>query len=320
MIQDNNNKKIAAILIQDELFDLTLYRRLEKMTEGDLHLMLLELIRIEEQHLAFWKKFFGSHLDTMSFGRMIKYYAIVNFCRIGRASAIHLVLEAIEIYGIRKYLTLWRSYQGSALSEAIQGVLRDELGHEEKIVAGVRARKINPERIRNIFLGLNDGLTEIIGALGGFFAAFRDISSILIAGCTVAVAGALSMAAGSYIAVSSEREVKKMEVEKELFLSGRKTSPRMLESPIYAAMIVGGAYIFGAVIPLLPIFFGSDNIIYPVIAAAGVLLIISSILSFLSGMHTGRRILTNIIIMGIAVVTTYSIGLLAKTFFGISVS
>lgn len=308
------------MLIQDELFDLTLYRRLAKMTEGDLHLMLLELIHIEENHLAFWKKFFGSYLDTMSFGRVIKYHAIVSFCRIGGASAIHLVLEAIEIYGIRKYLTLWHLYQGSALAEAIQGILHDELGHEEKIVAGVKARKINPERIRNIFLGLNDGLTEIIGALGGFFAAFRDISSILIAGCTIAVAGALSMAAGSYIAASSEQEVKKLESEKELFLSGKETLSRMSESPLYAALIVGGAYILGAVIPLLPIFLGSENIIYPLVSAAGVLLIISSVLSFLSGMHTGRRMLTNIIIMSIAVLITYSIGLLAKTFFGISVS
>lgn len=305
------------MLIQDELFDLTLYRRLAKMTEGDLRLMLDELIKIEEHHLAFWKKFFGLHLNTMSLGRVIKYHAIVMFCRIGGISAIHLVLEAIEIYGIRKYLTLWHSYRGSALAEAIQGVLHDELGHEEKIVAGVKARKINPERIRNIFLGLNDGLTEIIGALGGFFAAFRDISSILIAGCTVAVAGALSMAAGSYIAVSSEREVQKLEWEKQLFLSGRKIPSRIRESPIYAASIVGSAYIFGAIIPLLPIFFGSGNIIYPIVFAAGVLLIISSVLSFLSGMRTGRRIFTNIVIMSIAVAVTYSISLLAKMFFGV---
>ena len=42
------------------------------------------------------------------------------------------------------------------------------------MVTGPRERRINPERVRNIFLGLNDGLVEILGAVTGFFGAFGD--------------------------------------------------------------------------------------------------------------------------------------------------
>ena len=78
------------------------------------------------------------------------------------------------------------------------------------------ARRIDPERVRNFFLGFNDGLVEILGAVSGFFAAFSDVASVLVASCTVAVA--LSMAAGAFAAAHSEREVRRVETGKRAFL------------------------------------------------------------------------------------------------------
>jgi VIT1/CCC1 family predicted Fe2+/Mn2+ transporter len=51
---------------------------------------------------------------------------------------------------------------------------------------------------------LNDGLVEILGAVSGFFGAFGDAVTVLIAALTIAVAGSLSMAAGAYGAISRE--------------------------------------------------------------------------------------------------------------------
>lgn len=46
--------------------------------------------------------------------------------------AIHLVLEAIEIHGVRKYLTLWEAYQRDPLGAAVREVLEDEFRHEDR--------------------------------------------------------------------------------------------------------------------------------------------------------------------------------------------
>ena len=99
-------------------------------------------------------------------------YISVILCRIGRDTGIHLTLEAVEIYGIRKYLDVWEHYKDDPLREAVRRVLEDEFKHEDNIVSNAIKRKIHPARIRDIFLGFNDGLVEVLGAVSGFFAAF----------------------------------------------------------------------------------------------------------------------------------------------------
>ena len=139
-------------------------------------------------------------------------------CRVFGDPAIHLILEAIEVYGIRKYLSIWNVYKDQPLGAAVKSILIDEFKHEDVIVTQLAERKINPERIRNIFLGLNDGLVEILGAVSGFFGAFGSATMVLLAGTTTAVAGSLSMAAGVYVAMSSEREIYETEDKKQRFL------------------------------------------------------------------------------------------------------
>lgn len=92
--------------------------------------------------------------------------------------------------------------------------------------------------MRNVFLGLNDGLVEILGAVSGFFAAFGNPVAVLAAGLTVAVAGALSMAAGAYVATGSEAEVRATEDERRRFL-GEAVASASSESPLASALVVG---------------------------------------------------------------------------------
>src|SRR6266849_3953129 len=213
-----HDPKLAQQLVLDELFDLSLYKALRSVTQPDVHHTLDELIKVETSHLAFWQKFFDLKLNELNFGRRIKLSFMMLVCRIFGSIAVHLVLEAIEVHGVRKYLALWREYQSKPLGEALRGILMDEFKHEDVLVTELTKRKINPERIRNIFLGLNDGLVEILGAVSGFFGAFGDATTVLIAGSTVAVAGALSMTAGAYVASSSEQEVERVEASRRQFL------------------------------------------------------------------------------------------------------
>jgi VIT1/CCC1 family predicted Fe2+/Mn2+ transporter len=205
------------------------------------------------------------------------------------------------------------------MSAALREVLEDEFKHEDATVAGDAERAINPERVRNVFLGLNDGLVEIVGAVSGFYAAFGSPLTVLMAGLTVAVAGALSMAAGAYVAVSSEAEVRGTETARRRFLGEDAGETESEESPLASAMVVGGSYFAGALVPVLPVLFGAHTALPSLIAAGIVIVLVSMLLAFLSGMNVRRRIAMNLIIITAAVAVTYVIGLATKALFGVSV-
>ena len=314
-----HDPQLARALVLDELFDLSLYQALRHVTQPDVHHTLDELIIVETAHLAFWKRFFNLSLDQLNPGRRLKLSLLMFVCKIFGSTAVHLVLEAIEVHGIRKYLALWREYQGQPLGEALHGILMDEFKHEDVLVTALTERKINAEKIRNIFLGLNDGLVEILGAVSGFFGAFGEASMVLVAASTTAVAGALSMGAGAFLALSSEKEVKTTEIAKKIFLGEASDVAPMEESPIGSALVVGTAYIAGAIVPVLPVIFGATSALYSVLTAGLMVIVVSTILSFLSGMDIMRRILLNLVILTIAVGVTYGIGVFAKHLWGIAV-
>lgn len=314
-----HDPKLAQTLVLDELFDLSLYKALRQVTQPDVHHTLDELITVETAHLAFWQKFFDLRLNELDFGRRMKLSIMIFVCKLFGSTAVHLVLEAIEVHGVRKYLAVWQEYQGRPLGEALRGILMDEFKHEDVLVTALTERKINAEKIRNIFLGLNDGLVEILGAVSGFFGAFGSATMVLIAASTTAVAGALSMAAGAFLALNSEKEVKTTEIAKKVFLGEESEVAPMEESPLGSALVVGAAYITGAIVPVLPVLIGAKDALLSVITAGLMVILVSTILSFLSGMDIKRRILLNLAIITVAVSVSYGIGVLAKSVWGISV-
>jgi VIT1/CCC1 family predicted Fe2+/Mn2+ transporter len=310
---------LARQLILDEIFDLALYQALREVARGDLRGILDELIAVETRHVAFWQEFFGRHdLTSLDAGRRLRLVSLIAACRLFGSGAIHIVLEAIEVHGVRKYLRVWDRYKDGPFGAAVRGILDDEFRHEDLVVTGASERRMNPDRVRNVFLGLNDGLVEILGAVSGFFAAFGRPEAVLAGAVTVAIAGALSMAAGAYVAASSEAEVRETEEEKKRFL-GTAGSDTIPERPLVAALVVGVGYIAGALVPVLPLVFGAKGMLPTVLAAGMTIAVVSAIVAFLSGMDVRRRVVMNLIITGMAVVVTYSIGLLAKGVWGISV-
>ncbi len=314
-----HDPKLARTLILDELFDLSLYKALRNITDRDSQKVLDELILVETQHLAFWQKFFDSKLITLDLGRRLKLWFFVLVCRIFGTTAVHLALEAIEVHGVRKYLSLWKVYKDAPLGNALKGILLDEFKHEDVLVTQLTERKINPEKIRNIFLGLNDGLVEILGAVSGFFGAFGDAVTVLIAASTTAVAGSLSMGAGAYGALNSEKEVKATQFDKKQFLGEETGSSEMEEQPFSSAVVVGCSYFAGAMVPVLPVLLGATNALFSLVAAGSMVILVSTLLAFLSGMNVKRRILLNLVIITVAVSVTYLIGIVAKNLWGISV-
>lgn len=64
-------------------------------------------------------------------------------------------------------------------------------------------------------LGANDGIVSVAGVVMGVAGATTDRGAILIAGIAALVAGALSMAAGEYVSVSTQRDAEDALLDKE---------------------------------------------------------------------------------------------------------
>ncbi|GEP37535.1 membrane protein [Nocardioides psychrotolerans] len=64
-------------------------------------------------------------------------------------------------------------------------------------------------------LGANDGIVSTAGLVVGVAGATTDRTAIVVAGVAGLVAGAMSMAAGEYVSVSTQRDSEKALLEKE---------------------------------------------------------------------------------------------------------
>jgi VIT1/CCC1 family predicted Fe2+/Mn2+ transporter len=84
--------------------------------------------------------------------------------------------------------------------------------HEHGDVEGL-SNRLN--WLRAGVLGANDGIVSVAGLVMGVAGATSDRSAILIAGIAALVAGALSMAAGEYVSVSTQRDAELALIEAE---------------------------------------------------------------------------------------------------------
>lgn len=73
-------------------------------------------------------------------------------------------------------------------------------------------------KLRAAVLGANDGIVSISAVLMGVAGATSDSQVIFTAGMAALVAGALSMAVGEYVSVSSQSDAEKAYIEKEKVL------------------------------------------------------------------------------------------------------
>lgn len=82
-------------------------------------------------------------------------------------------------------------------------------GHEESHTGGRAAW------LRAAVLGADDGIVSTAGLMAGVAAAAGSAGAVLTAGLAGLAAGAMSMAAGEYVSVSSQRDAERADVAKE---------------------------------------------------------------------------------------------------------
>lgn len=96
--------------------------------------------------------------------------------------------------------------------------------------------------LRAAVLGANDGIVSTASLIVGVAAANSETGEILVAGVAGLVAGAMSMAAGEYVSVSSQADTEQADLDRERSeLAGKGDSERNELAAIYTQRGVDSA-------------------------------------------------------------------------------
>ncbi len=126
--------------------------------------------------------------------------------RYGRRSPLRLVGERV--------MSLWLGYVCWRLSAAMSSVMwMTSAPHPAEPHSGSVSSRLN--WLRAGVLGANDGIVSTAGIVVGVAAATAARAPILTAGVAGLVAGAVSMALGEYVSVSTQRDTEQALLSKE---------------------------------------------------------------------------------------------------------
>jgi vacuolar iron transporter family protein len=182
--------------LANERAEAAVYRDLAGRRSGEEREILLALAEAESRHEQHWLDLLGADAGKPRRGdartRLIGFLAR----RFGSVFVLALAQRAEA-----------RSpYRDDA--DATQAMAADEQIHEE-VVRGLAARGRNrlSGTFRAAVFGANDGLVSNLSLVLGISASGASHSIVLLAGIAGLLAGALSMGAGEYVSVRSQREL-----------------------------------------------------------------------------------------------------------------
>ena len=167
------------------------------------------LANIERRHAEFWRSYLqrrGIKVRDVKIGVWKKF--IIKFLR--KILGLSFLVSLFEMGESSTIYTYYEFYEGGELNEEekkmLSLIILDELEHEKIFY---REKKVlHVENIRDMVLGMNDGLVEILGAVTGLSAVYTHRPLLVgLSGLIVGVAGALSMGIGTYVSVRSQRQV-----------------------------------------------------------------------------------------------------------------
>ena len=155
-------------------------------------------------------------------------------------------------------------------------------------------------------LGANDGIVSVAATVLGVAGATPEVKPILIAGVAAMVAGALSMAAGEYVSVSSQRDAELVGAR----LRGLSRHDVELTNPWHAAVASLSAFAVGALIPLLVVLAPWGGLRAPAtfVAVVVALVVTGWVSARFSGASAGRSVLRNVVGGCLAMAVTFGIG------------
>jgi len=300
----------------DESKDASFYFYLASK-ESDPHIKekLKEIGKMEAEHAKFWRSLLSRHGITVKSKSTKSYNLFFYFLR--RVLGIKWLSQFLEIgenSAIEKY---YRIYTECDLDQpdkdALKKLIAEEILHEDFFKANMGNIQNN---IRDIFLGMNDSLVEILAAVSGLTALSAVSTKLIgISGVIVGLSGTLSMAIGTYISVKNQKEVKnlgflRLRVLAELFHKG-KSPEQETEDPIRAALFTGLFYLVGTILIVVPFFFLSTAqyaLATSVMAASVAWIISGTVIALSSGLSIHRKIAEMILTGYAATLITFTLG------------
>ena len=211
------------------------YERLAKLErDGTRKMALLDISRGEKRHADHWARRLqelGQRPPRLSLGWHTSLTLLVGRV-LGVRSAMFL-LRAKEREEIHLYQDKIRQEFDPDSQQIINRIMPEELRHLESISrlsgeggakasAGIGTLNLVMERwhtsgaaVRNLVFGANDGLVSTLSLVSGISGASSSSNVVVVAGLTGLIAGTISMAAGAFISVRSQREVYDQEIKKE---------------------------------------------------------------------------------------------------------
>jgi VIT1/CCC1 family predicted Fe2+/Mn2+ transporter len=155
-------------------------------------------------------------------------------------------------------------------------------------------------RLRAGVLGANDGIVSVAAIVVGVAGATAHAGTILAAGLAALIGGALSMALGEYVSVSSQRDSQRA--------SGTPEDEHV--SPWSAAFASAISFLLGGVLPLLAVLLlpGLVRIPITVVVVLAALAATGAAGAALGGAPVGRATIRVMIGGALALLITFAIG------------
>ncbi|MEW1965237.1 VIT1/CCC1 transporter family protein [Micrococcus sp. NPDC078436] len=182
--------------LADEIAEGQIYRDIAARKDGVERDILLGLAEAERRHEQHWRTLLGEHAENPP-----------------RPSLHRILLRWLaRIFGSVFVLALAQRAESDTPyaedQDAPEGMVADEAIHEE-VVRGLaaRGREQLAGNFRAAVFGMNDGLVSNLALVMGIGATGVASSVVLFTGVAGLLAGALSMAAGEYVSVRSQREL-----------------------------------------------------------------------------------------------------------------
>lgn len=182
--------------LADERAEAAIYRDLARRRDGEEREILLKLAEAEGRHEQHWVGLLGGYADKSV--RPSPRRTLLRFLARSFGSVFVMAL-AQRAEGRSPY---------SSEPAATSAMAADELIHEE-IIRGLatRGRARLSGNFRAAVFGANDGLVSNLALIMGIGATGASAGFVLFSGIAGLLAGALSMGAGEYVSVRSQREL-----------------------------------------------------------------------------------------------------------------
>lgn len=182
--------------LADEESEARIYRYLARRAEGTDREILLQVAEAEKRHQQHWRDMLGEHADVHvrpSMQSQLLQFLAKNF------GSVFILAMAQRAESRSPY---------AEDPDATEEMAADEAIHEEIIRAlATSGREKLSGNFRAAVFGANDGLVSNLALTMGITASGASSSMVLLSGIAGLLAGALSMAAGEFVSVRSQREL-----------------------------------------------------------------------------------------------------------------